>query len=233
MNHDLFFTPAPSNLTVSGAASLARWAREILAAVGLAALALVAMAGPAAAHGGPGVIDVGDPETTGELQIEFPVRITYENDGHPAEEVEGLTVAGRGPDGAELAPTDAFVPGDAPGVFRATVTLPVEGQWELTVDAVEPAATATITADVTGPVVPEDDGAPDDGTTPGAPDDGAAPDSGSGAPDDEGATDDLDGATAPLTATEGDDDAFPWVAVVIALVVAGAAAVVGFRLARR
>lgn len=223
---------------------LTRGARLVLSTVGLAALAMLALAAPAAAHGGAGLIEVGDPEATGELQIEFPVRITYENDGHPADEVEGLTVSGKGPDGAELAATDAFVPGDAPGVFRATVTLPVEGQWELTVDSTEPAATATITADVAGATVVEpespaagdapdaggedDAGAGDTADDPADAEDGSGDDTvGSGAP-----ADDLDGAQrAPLTREESDDGGFPVVPVVIAVLVAGAAALVGFRLA--
>lgn len=217
-----------------------------LLAVVVAALALMAMAGPAQAHGGGGQIEVGDPESIGDLQIVFPIRITFDNDGHPADEVEGLTVSGKGPDGAVLDPTEAFVPGDAPGVYQATVTLPVEGQWELTIEAVEPAAHATITAIVDGSTVTEPES-----PTPGDAPDAGGDTAGSGAPTDEAdnasdgsasdgnasdgdAADDLDGAvTAPLTREEGDDDGFPVVPVVIAVVLAGVAAVVGFRLATR
>lgn len=213
----------------------------MLVAIGVVCVAMLAIARPAAAHGGPGLIDVGEPETVGELQIEFPVRITYENDGHAAEEVEGLTVSGKGPDGAELAPTEAFVADDAPGVFRATVTLPVAGQWELTIDVVEPPATATIAADVAAPEVEEpnvDDGAP--GAAPDvddeAPDAGAAPDAVDGG-DVDGEAGDDDAVVADDTSEEAaaadDDSGFPWLAVVIALIVAGGAAVVGFRLATR
>lgn len=235
---------------------ITRRSRAVLVVAAMAVIAVMIGAGPVAAHGGPGVIEVGDPEATDDLTIEFPVRITYENDGHAAEEVEGLTVRGKGPNGAELAPIDAFVAGDAPGVFRATVTLPVEGQWDLIIEVVEPPATATISAEISGAVTettssgdagsldtaPDGpDGAPDDG----APDNGAIATPGA-APTNEGdegeggGADDLDTPATGEAADDaaagetGDDDGgFPWVAAIIAVALAGAAAVVGFRLATR
>jgi hypothetical protein len=197
------------------------------------ALACLATAGVASAHGGPGDIDVGDPQVVDALTIEFPIRITYQNDGHAAEDVEGLVVSGSGPDGASFGPIDAFTRGDAPGVFIARVELPAEGTWELLIEASEPPSTASLTADATGPpvVAPADD--PD-----AEPPVGAAPPGDPDAPavvdDDPARADDVTGDAADVADT-GDDDgddsnvALIIVAVLVFAVVAG----LGYALTRR
>ena len=184
-------------------------------------------AGPAGAHGGPGDIDVGDAEVVDALTIEFPIRITYQNDGHAAEDVEGLVVSGAGPDGATFGPVDAFTAGDAPGVYIARVVLPAEGAWDLVIEATEPSARATLTADATGPgvVAPDDEPEaepPVAAAPPGDPDDPAVVD------DDPARADDLaGGATA-----EDDDSAGNWVLMVLAVSVFVAIAVGGVLLTR-
>ncbi len=208
------------------------------------ALMVVFGAAPAGAHGGPAQIEVGDPEPAGDLTLTFPVRITYEGDGHTVDEVDGLTVSGKGPDGAELGPQDAFVAGDAPGVFVATVTLPAEGTWELIVASVEPPGSTNLVAEVASPVTEttSGDGTGSIDTAPDSPDD-VAPDevdpgddtvgSGAAGSDAAGSGDDLD---ASDTAVDGDSDdsvGIPIYAIVIAVVAAGAAAVVGYRWANR
>lgn len=190
---------------------------------------VLALVSPARAHGGGGAIEVGEAEVVDARTVEFPIRITYTGDGHPAEEVEGLVVSGKGPDGAELAPVAAFSPGDAPGVFRARVELPVEGAWELRIEVAEPEASATLTADTSAAVsAPVDDpteppDAPDvtiDGADTSTDDaagdgDGATPEDLGGAVDADdaaGAEDDDDGSATPLLIAS---------VVVIGLIIAG------------
>jgi hypothetical protein len=195
------------------------------------AVAWVVVAPGAWGHGAVGEIEVGVAELVDSLTVEFPIRITYANDGHPAEEVEGLVVSGKGPDGAEFGPLDAFTPGDAPGVYLARVEVPAEGTWELLVEVADPDASTVLTADATGPAVVAPDDAPDaeppvGAAPPGDPDDPAAVD------DDPAPADDLtDGAADD--AAEDDETASNLVPILIAAVVAVAAAVVGYSFVRR
>lgn len=216
-------------------------------ATALALGALVGSAGPALAHGDTGEIEVGDAEVVDALTVEFPVRITYTGDGHAAEEVEGLVVSGKGPDGATLPPTDAFTPGDAPGVYIARVELPSEGTWDLLIEVAQPAATATLTADAGAAVVApadEPDAEPPVGAAPpGDPDDPAvaddAPadaDDGSDGAGEDGAGEDTGagGDTGDDTAADEDDDSDSGAvllvaAIVVILVVVVAAVVVSGR----
>lgn len=200
----------------------------VTAVVGATALAwLVVAAAPIAAHGAEGQIEVGEPEVVDSLTVEFPIRITYVNDGHPAEEVEGLVVSGTGPNGAEFGPVDAFTPGEAPGVYLARVELPAEGTWELLVEVAEPMASITLTADATGPAVVSPEDAPD-----AEPPIGAAP---SGDPDDPSVVDDDPAQAADVVGEDADDDsAGNVVPVLVAVaVVAIAAGLVGYGIVRR
>lgn len=125
-------------------------------------LLVVATAGAAAAHGGEGAIEVGEPEVGPGLAASFPVRITYVADGHPVEpeDLGPVTVEIVSGD-ASLILTDPLVPGDAPGVYDARVELPGPGTWELHVVSTEPPARASVQVTADEPAA--------DGTTTSAP----------------------------------------------------------------
>lgn len=196
-------------------------------------LAVVAIGGPpAAAHGGGGVIEVGDPELVGPLQVEFPIRVTYENDGHPAEDVEGLSVTGSGPDGATLGPLDPFVEGDAPGVHRATLTFPTPGTWELTIGIDEPASTATLTVDVDELTAPDAGGDRTGTTEVDGPESQEDPDTVI-APTPTDTADDAAAAAAADAARDGTDEGgVPLIVLVVGFVIAVVAGVAAYRMFR-
>jgi hypothetical protein len=187
-----------------------------LAAVLVTVLVVVAGGTAAGAHGGPGDAEVGEPESAGDLEIRFPVRITYQNDGHPAEEVEGLAVSGTGPGGATAEAAGPFPDGDAPGVYVITIALPESGTWDLTVTATEPEVEQAVTVEVAAPV-------PDTDT-----DDGDDQNDVDLVEPDEPA--DLDETTDEGASPEdGDEDQFPFIVVLIGFLVATAAGVFAYR----
>jgi hypothetical protein len=133
--------------------------RAVLALV--VALAVLALgADPSVAHGGAGVIEIDVPEERGDMTIGLRIRLTYEDDEHPAaeDEVGEITVEGTGPDGETFGPESSFDATEVPGVYAAELTFPAPGTWEVTVSSDEPAATATTTieiADASSPVAEE------------------------------------------------------------------------------
>jgi hypothetical protein len=138
--------------------SLALPIRAVLALV--VALAVLALgADPAVAHGGAGVIEIDVPEERGDMAVGLRIRLTYEDDEHPAaeDEVGEITVEGTGPDGETFGPEAAFDATEVPGVYAAELTFPAPGTWELTVSSDEPAATATTTIEVTDGSAPLDE----------------------------------------------------------------------------
>jgi hypothetical protein len=209
--------------------NLRRILRSTPVALALVAMVLAVAAPSAWAHGDEGQIEVGEAEVVDALTVEFPIRITYVNDGHPADEVDGLVLSGKGPDGAEFGPVDVFTPGDAPGVFIARVELPAAGTWDLLVESSEPAASVALTADASGPGVVAPGDAPDaeppvGAAPPGDPDDPTVVDDDPAQADDVGA-DDVTGSD--------DDSGTNLVPVVLAVVVAVAAGIVGYSFVRR
>jgi hypothetical protein len=202
---------------------------RLATALAVAGMITIGWAPPAAAHGGDGEIEVGDAVATGELDVGFPLHITYVSDGHPAEEVDGLSVEGKGPGGATVSGAGSFVAGDAPGVYRVTVSVPVAGRWDLTVVAAEPEATATLTVEV-GPPASVDEPA-DPGDAPDAPPDEADGDDTGGSGDDAdpvGSGSDLD-AVDDGVADSDDTGGIPVVALAIGLAAAVVAGVIGYR----
>jgi hypothetical protein len=209
---------------------LARVIRVIGALIGAVAVTVSVGVPLAYAHGETGDIEVGDPTVVGPLEIEFPIRITYQNDGHPAEEAEGLTVSGKGPDGASFGPDAAFTAGAAPGVWVARVVFPVPGPWELVVEVDEPAASVTLSVDVADP------NATPEATEPEPPADEVPPDAdgADGAGDLDGAVPEADGAidtaTAPLVRVDSDDGGAPVLLVVVGFVIAVVLGALAYRI---
>lgn len=208
-------------------------ATRVAAALGV--LVLVLGGSQAAfAHGGPADIEVGDPEPVGELEVAFPIRVTYQNDGHPVEELEGATLTGVGPGGVTVGPFDPFSPGDAPGVFVATVALPEPGIWELSISVVEPPSEASLTAEVGAPDAHEGDvvdpaDAPDAADPAETADDTVEVETADDVAElDEGG----DEGGEDAATTDDDGDGAPFLFVLLAFMAAVVAGTLGFRFMR-
>lgn len=193
--------------------------RAVAAMVGAVAL-LVAGASVASAHGGPGLIEFGEPEQTGPLEVTFPIRVTYQNDGHDAEGVEDVSLTGVGDDGSTFGPVDPLTPGDAPGVWIAVVELPSAGMWDLTLLIGEPESSGAILVEVAEVEEPgTDDGdAPDDTVEveAGEPEESDQPEL--EATDDAQPEDGLD--TVDDGATVDEDEGVPFLAILIGFLAA-------------
>lgn len=182
---------------------MSRLARRFVASLSLALVALLAVPAVASAHGGPGVIEVDEPEARGDLTIGLRIRITYEGDGHTpdAADVGEISVEGTGPGGATVGPETGFEATEVPGVYAIELTFPEAGSWDLTITSEEPAATQSTTVEVGAPDSGTSDGSDDEPVTDGTPGDGASDDGASddGASGDAG-SDDAGDADAVVTA---------------------------------
>ncbi|MBS1837446.1 MAG: FixH family protein [Actinobacteria bacterium] len=109
-------------------------------------LAIAAGAPIAAAHGDEGKLEVVSVTPSGTTAV-VTVRLTYGND---AEAVESATVTIAGDDGAgtRLDPVP-MQRTQLPGEYTADVSFPSAGTWKLRVTSVTPAATLTLTQDIT------------------------------------------------------------------------------------
>lgn len=192
--------------------------RAAAATVGALAL-VVAGASAASAHGGPGDIEFGEPEQTGPLEVTFPIRVTYQNDGHDAEGVEDVSLTGVGADGSTFGPVDPLTPGEAPGVWIAVVELPSPGAWDLTLLIGEPESSGAILVEVAGAGEPgTDDGdAPDDTVEveSGDPDEVDQPE-----PDTTADAEAEDGLDTVDEGAATDDDGVPFLAILIGFLAA-------------
>jgi hypothetical protein len=125
----------------------ARRAAAVAVAFLAPVLGLFVLAGPAAAHGGAGTLEVvsTEPQADG-ASVKVTVQLSFAKDGHPAEDAT-VTVVGElaGPDG-DAAPgfTPVTLTASGPeGQYVGTVPIPGPGTWNLRVTSVEPPATAT------------------------------------------------------------------------------------------
>ncbi|MBM3674426.1 MAG: hypothetical protein FJW88_05630 [Actinobacteria bacterium] len=104
----------------------------------LGAALLVALAGPAGAHGDDGNLAV--QATRHGLSVEYVTRLTFVSDGHPADEAT-VTVSATGP--ATVAPVALSPQGD--GNYAGTVTFPTVGTWTVVLESTNPGARVTQT----------------------------------------------------------------------------------------
>ncbi|MGY6501947.1 MAG: hypothetical protein ACXIVQ_13780 [Acidimicrobiales bacterium] len=198
--------------------------RAVLTALAAVAALVGFAAGPASAHGGPGDLEMGEPADVGPLEIEFPIRVTYQNDGHDAEEIEGLRVVAIGEDGAAAQEwLDPSTPGDAPGVFVVRLLFDDPGDYDLQITIDEPESSGALLVSVTEPTTdPAPDAPSDDAPGDDAPDTTDATDDGEG--------EDVVGVTAVSEDESDDDGGLPlWVLLGAGLVVG---TVIGLRMAR-
>lgn len=194
----------------------ARAIRGLVVAALAAALALLGLAAPATAHGGPIVISVGTDGAGG-----ITANLTYSNDGHPVEESADVTVTAVSDAGESVGPVALRSASEGVGWYVSDPGLLVEGHWTLTATMTTPAeATATAEVDVVQPEPPAPDSADSADS---------ADDAGDGA--DAGSTAAADDATAAVDAGSGSGPATAlWVVLAVVVAAAGALAAV---LARR
>ncbi len=108
-----------------------------------AAIAVVVIgSSPAAAHEGDGVFTVESTTPGKDGTVTYQVRLTWENDGHPAID-STVTATAVGPDGTTQTPV-TMQPIDQDGRYRAAVPLPGRGPWKVRLTSVEPESTFEI-----------------------------------------------------------------------------------------
>jgi hypothetical protein len=156
--------------------------RSFVIAVAIAALAAAGLllGQPAGAQQGEGMINLEAAHPAG-TSVHFIVRVTWENDGHPATD-SIVTATARGRDGTELTPV-TLAPIDDAGRYANAIDFGSSGTWMVRFTSVDPTATAEVTATVEAAAAGGDGGDDDGGFAPADDDTGA---SAASSPDDAG-----------------------------------------------
>jgi hypothetical protein len=190
--------------------------RSFVIAVAVAALAAAGLllGPPAGAQQGEGMISLEAAHPAG-TSVHFIVRVTWENDGHPATD-SVVTATARGSDGTELTPV-TLAPIDDEGRYANAIDFGAPGTWMVRFTSSDPTATAEVTATVEAAAATGGDGG-----------DGGDGGQGGFAP-----ADDDTGASAASSADDAGDSGMPiWLIVAAAVVVFGGA-FLGLRTVRR
>jgi hypothetical protein len=108
---------------------------------GLAAVVLVGVSVPVSAHEGDGIITVESGDVTGSVAT-YQVRLTWQNDGHPALDATVTATALRAADGQAQTPV-SMSPADEDGRYRASLEL-APGDWTVRFTSVTPAGTTEV-----------------------------------------------------------------------------------------
>jgi hypothetical protein len=185
---------------------------SFMIAVAVAALAAAGLllAPPAGAQQSEGIINLEAAHPAG-TSVHFIVRITWENDGHPATDAV-VTATARGSDGTELTPV-TLAPIDDEGRYANAIDFGSPGTWMVRFTSSEPTATSEVTATVDATAAGGGTGGGDEG--------GFAP------------ADDDTGASATSSSNDAGDSGMPiWLVVAAAVVVFGGA-LLGLRTVRR
>ena len=195
--------PAPAALR---AAALVVAATTVL-------LALVA--GPASAHSDEGEMTVVSATESAPMTISVEVGLVYAGDQHLAEEAEVWVDAST--EGTQLEPVRLTRSGEGSSVYSAQFPVPAAGEWNLSFESTDPAATTQATVTVQGQAVETTTTSPTTAPSTTAP-----------------AIDDGDTAVDADAASDSEEDD-GLSAVVIALAVVGVLvlAAAGFALAQR
>ncbi len=197
------------------------WFAAPLAAVGLAVGLVVGPLGsPAGAHDGKGIVTVEANHPAGATAVHYIVRVTWEDDGHPAADAT-VTAAAVGSDGTTLTPV-TLTPADD-GRYAGVVEYPEAGSWAVRFTSIDPTGTAERSEEIAPPstAAPGDaDGTADDEAN----EDTTADEAAGFAPADDGT-----GPSNEAAATNSDDDGFPvWlILVALAVVIGGAVTALG------
>jgi hypothetical protein len=197
------------------------------ALAGLAAAALLVLgpaARPAGAHEGDAVLVVEGVHPAGR-SIHYIVRVTWADDGHPAEAAT-VTATGITPDGTQLTPV-ALAPADEDGRYSGAVEYPAPGAWTVRITSIDPTGTIEQPQEVTATATtasPEGTAGSEDTSGFAPADDGTGGSAEGGVDGDEQAAGD-DG--------DGDDSGMPLVLIVVAALVVVGGAVTALRLILR
>jgi hypothetical protein len=180
--------------------------RSFMIAIAVAvAFAGVLLGPPAGAHEGEGIITMDAAHPAG-TSVHFIVRVTWENDGHPAADAV-VTATAVGGDGTQLTPV-TLAPVDDDGRYANAIDFGSPGAWTVRFTSIDPTGTAKVTQTVEAtPATTADDTA------------AASGDSGEGgfAP-----ADDDTGASGEAAASDGGDSGMPiWLVGAAAVVVFG------------
>jgi hypothetical protein len=187
--------------------------RSFVIAVSVAALAAAGLllGPPAGAQQGEGIINLEAAHPAG-TSVHFIVRVTWENDGHPATD-SVVTATARGRDGTELTPV-TLAPIDDEGRYADAIDFGSPGTWMVRFTSSDPTATAEVTATVEAAAATGGDG-------------------GDGGEGGFAAADDDTGASAASSSNDAGDSGMPiWLIVAAAVVVFGGA-FLGLRTVRR
>jgi hypothetical protein len=187
--------------------------RSFVIAVSVAALAAAGLllGPPAGAQQGEGIINLEAAHPAG-TSVHFIVRVTWENDGHPATD-SVVTATARGRDGTELTPV-TLAPIDDEGRYAGAIDFGSPGTWMVRFTSSDPTATAEVTATVEAAAATGGDG-------------------GDGGEGGFAAADDDTGASAASSSNDAGDSGMPiWLIVAAAVVVFGGA-FLGLRTVRR
>jgi hypothetical protein len=208
--------PAPRRRGRSAAAWLAAAAATIGVAVGLVVGG--ALGSPAVAHEGKGIVTVEASHPAGATAVHYIVRVTWEDDGHPAEDAT-VTAAAIGGDGTTLTPV-TLAPADDDGRYAGVVEYPEAGSWTVRFTSIDPTGTAERSEEIAPPATAGPD---DDSDTIGDSDAADADDAAGFAPADDGT------GSSDEAAAGDDDDGLPvWlILVALAVVIVGAATALG------
>ena len=188
--------------------------RPFMIAVVVAALAAAGLllAPPAGGQQSEGIINLEAAHPAG-TSVHFIVRVTWENDGHPATD-SIVTATARDSDGTELTPV-TLAPIDDQGRYANAIDFGSPGTWMVRFASSEPTATSEVTATVEATAAGGGDSGGDSG------DGGFAP------------ADDDTGASAASSSDDAGDSGMPIWLVVAAAVVAFGGAFLGLRTVRR
>jgi hypothetical protein len=184
-----------------------RWFMIAMAVAALAAAGLL-LGPPAGAQQGEGMINLEAAHPAG-TSVHFIVRVTWEDDGHPAND-SVVTATARAGDGTELTPV-TLAPIDDEGRYANAIDFGSPGTWMVRFTSVDPTAAAEVTATVEAPAATGGDGG----------EGGFAP-----------ADDDTGASAAPSSSDAGDSGMPIWLVVAAAVVVFGGA-YMGLRTVRR
>lgn len=200
--------------------SAAAWTAAVAATIGVAVGLMAGPLGsPAGAHDGKGIVTVEASHPAGAAAVHYIVRVTWEDDGHPAADAT-VTAAAVGGDGTTLTPV-TLAPADDNGRYAGVVEYPEAGSWTVRFTSIDPTGTAERSEEIAAPATTGPD---DDSDTAGDSDDAADADEAGGfAPADDGT------GSSDETAAGDDDDGLPvWlVLVALAVVIGGAATALG------
>jgi hypothetical protein len=200
--------------------SVGAWFAAAVASIGVA-LGLLAgpLGSPAGAHDGKGIVTIEASHPAGATAVHYIVRVTWEDDGHPAADAT-VTAAAVGSDGTALTPV-TLAPADDDGRYAGVVEFPEAGSWTVRFTSIDPTGTAERSEEIASAATT---GSDDDSDTTGDSDDAADADEAAGfAPADDGT------GSSDEAAAGDDDDGLPaWlIPVALVVVIGGAATAIG------